>query len=251
MTAKIIRPWKIHHMAVLADQIINVESGGNANARNPRSTATGAGQFINSTWLATVAKHRPDLVEGKSPSEILSLRSDPALSRQMTEAYASDNGQILTGAGVPVTPGTTYLAHFAGPQGAVKVLQADPNAPVGDVLGAKAVEANPFLRNMTVSGLVSWADKKMGAPAAPANSPASTLASAPSAQAQTAALPPVFPGTAPASPAAGFAGAQQQPQTADFWSRMPAQASISPDEMPLIRRQKIAALTPRYGKGYY
>jgi hypothetical protein len=243
-------------MAVLADQIISVESGGNANARNPRSSATGAGQFINSTWLATVAKHRPDLVQGKSPAEILALRSDPELSRQMTEAYAADNGQILTGAGLPVTPGTTYLAHFAGPQGAVKVLQADPNAPVGDILGAAAVNANPFLKGMTVAGLRSWADKKMGAPAAPSaapaiTTPAQTLANAPSAQAQAAALPPVFPGVAPASPAGGFAGVQQQPQTSDFWSRMPAQASISPDEVPLIRRQKIAALTPRYGRGFY
>jgi hypothetical protein len=48
----------------------------------------------------------------------------------MTEAYANQNQAILSKAGVPVTPGTTYLAHFAGPGGAVKVLQADPNAPV-------------------------------------------------------------------------------------------------------------------------
>jgi hypothetical protein len=238
----------------ILDQIINAESGGDPNARNPRSSATGAGQFINSTWLATVAKHRPDLVEGKSPGEILAMRSNPELSKQMTEAYAADNGQILTGAGVPVTPGTTYLAHFAGPQGAVSLLKASPDSPVGDVLGAKAVEANPFLKNMTVSGLVSWADKKMGAPAAPApnspatNSPPPTLASAPSARAQMAVAPPVFPGMSPASPA----GAAPTPQAApDYWSMTPAQAAITPDDMPAIRRQKIAALAPRYGRGFY
>ncbi len=235
----------------LTDQIIGVESGGDPNARNPNSSAAGAGQFINSTWLATVTKHRPDLVEGKSPTEILALRNDPNLSRQMTEAYASDNGQILSGAGLPVTPGTSYLAHFAGPQGAVKVLQSDPNAPVGDVLGAAAVNANPFLRNMTVSGLMSWADKKMGGQ--PVNSPAPTLANAPSAQFQAAVMPPMFPQQPQASPT----GAAQVDQTAqpDYWSQMPAQASINPLEIPQVvaamQRRRMAALAPKYGKGFY
>ena len=45
-------------------------------------------------------------------------RTDPQLSREMTAAYANKNHAILSKAGVPVTPGTTYLAHFAGPGGA-------------------------------------------------------------------------------------------------------------------------------------
>lgn len=36
----------------LADKIIGVESGGDANAKNERSTATGPGQFIEETWLS-------------------------------------------------------------------------------------------------------------------------------------------------------------------------------------------------------
>ena len=35
------------------------------------------------------------------------------------QAYADQNGKLLSQAGHPVTPGTTYLAHFAGPKGAV------------------------------------------------------------------------------------------------------------------------------------
>lgn len=146
----------------ISDQIIGVESGGNPYARNPRSSATGAGQFIEKTWLDTIGKHRPDLAAGKSRAEILALRSDPALSREMTEAYAGDNGGILRGAGLPVTPGTTYLAHFAGPSGAVNVLKADPNMSAAEVLGPAAAKANPFLSRMTIGQLRGWADRKMG-----------------------------------------------------------------------------------------
>lgn len=144
------------------DRILSVESGGDAYARNPRSTATGAGQFIEGTWLDMISRHRPDLITGMSRDQILQLRTDPNLSREMTEAYSNENKGLLGKAGVPVTDGTAYLAHFAGPQGAIKVLQADPTAKAGDILGPAVVKANPFLANMTAGDLAAWADKKMG-----------------------------------------------------------------------------------------
>ena len=153
----------------LVDQIIGAESGGNPNATNPNSSAAGPGQFIDSTWLAMLAKHRPD-IQG-TPQQLLALKTDPALARDMTAAYAADNAGILSAAGLPVTPGTQYLAHFAGPKGAVGLLSADPTTPVGSVLGEKVVAANPFLNGKTAGDLLSWADRKMGTtptPSAPA-----------------------------------------------------------------------------------
>jgi hypothetical protein len=158
----------------LLDQIIMAESGGDPTAKNPRSSAEGLGQFIDGTWLEVLSKHRPDLVEGKSRQEILSLKTDPTISRQMTEAYATDNAAVLTNAGLPVTPGTTYLAHFAGPKGAVSLLTADPATPASSVLGAGAVSANPFLRNMTVGDLKTWAERKVGQGAKPTTSSAAS-----------------------------------------------------------------------------
>ena len=149
----------------LADKFFSVESGGNPNAKNPNSTATGAGQFIEATWLDTLAKHRPDITGSRD--ELLALRTNKDLSREMTDAYAADNGGILKGAGLPVTPGTQYLAHFAGPKGAVGLLNADPAAPAGSVLGAAAVKANPFLAKMTAGDVAAWADRKMGGASAP------------------------------------------------------------------------------------
>jgi len=149
----------------LADQFISVESGGDANAKNPRSTATGAGQFIEETWLDMLKKHRPDI--SGSRDELLALRTNKDLSRDMTDAYAADNGGILRGAGLPVTPGTQYLAHFAGPQGAVGLLNADPAAPASSVLRPSAIKANPFLANMSAGDVAAWADRKMGGASAP------------------------------------------------------------------------------------
>jgi hypothetical protein len=85
----------------------------------------------------------------------------------MTAAYAGDNAGILSKAGLPVTAGSQYLAHFAGPQGAVGILNADPSTPAGSILGAGVVKANPFLAKMTAGDLAAWADRKMGGNAAP------------------------------------------------------------------------------------
>jgi hypothetical protein len=213
-----------------SDSIISAESGGNPNATNPNSTATGPGQFLSSTWLDTLAKHRPD-IQG-TPEQLLALRNDPALSRDMTAAYASDNQGTLAKAGLPVTPGTTYLAHFAGPGGALKVLQADPGTPVESLLGAEAVAANPFLKGMTAQGLQAWAAKKMGT-TSPAAGPqgAPTAAGAPSgpqtlpAGATASAAPPLpAPGQAPI-----FAGQPQQaPQGQQMAQAAPAAAPMAP-----------------------
>jgi hypothetical protein len=159
------------------DAIIRAESGGNPNARNPRSSAYGAGQFINSTWLDMIRRHRPDLAN-LPQDQILAMRGDPNLSRQMTEAYARQNSQALQGAGHQPTPGNTYLAHFAGPQGALKVLGADPRAPVAGILGEQVVSSNPFLRSMTAGDLAAWASRKVEGSPTPAgtqNAPAGNV----------------------------------------------------------------------------
>ena len=198
----------------IIDSIIGAESGGDPNAKNPNSSATGAGQFINSTWADMIARHRPDLAEGKTPEQILALRNDPTISRQMTEAYATENGVTLSKAGLPVTPGTQYLAHFAGPQGAVSVLSADPNAPVSSILRPDAIKANPFLQGMTAGQLQAWADKKMGgakaspvSPQSPVNAPLAASAPQPPlsiAPPQAPQAPLSLPMTAPASSGGGL-----------------------------------------------
>jgi len=144
------------------DRIIGVESGGRADAKNPKSSATGAGQFISSTWLGMVRKYRPDLMNGRTNGEVLALRNDYALSREMTRLYAQENANFLAAQGLAQTPGNIYLAHFLGPRGAAQVLKADPGASIESIVGPDAVKANEFLRGKSASWVESWADKKMG-----------------------------------------------------------------------------------------
>ena len=229
----------------LVDSIIGAESGGNADARNPNSSASGLGQFLDATWVSMLAKHRPD-IQG-TPEQLLALKNDPALSREMTAAYAADNGKILTGAGYEASPGNTYLAHFAGPQGAVKVLSADPNAPVSSILGEAAVKANPFLQGMTAADLQAWAARKMG------------VASQPT-QPQNAQTSPAGPANRVPAPSV----AQQAPSApisapsgGNLFSQMPASQMAAPPPIFYAQRKPIdlsklqAALSASGNRGLF
>ncbi len=165
-------------VAALTEQIIHIESGGRADAKNPLSTATGLGQFIESTWLRMMRDYRPDLTANMSRDALLALRTDPTLSREAVQNLARENESYLRQRGHQVTAGRLYLAHFLGPQGADRVLSSTPEALIADVMGAAVVGANPFLRNYSVADLTGWADRKMagargGAGSAPAVAPVS------------------------------------------------------------------------------
>ena len=150
----------------LIGHIIRVESAGNASARNPRSTATGLGQFIEGTWLRMMRSYRPDLVVNLSRRELLDLRLDPDMSRQMVRHLAQENEGYLRARGHAISAGRLYLAHFLGPAGADQALRAGPEQSVDNVMGAAVVSANPFLRGWSIAQLQNWAERKMSGSAA-------------------------------------------------------------------------------------
>ena len=140
------------------DRLIKAESGGDPNAEAATSSATGLGQFIKSTWRQFITERHPELL---GRGDIQKLRTNPELSREAIEWYAASNAEQLRGAGLPVNDATLYLAHFAGPQGAIDVLN-NPNQSAVDILGKDKVRANKFLRNMTGADVVRWATRKIG-----------------------------------------------------------------------------------------
>jgi hypothetical protein len=158
----------------IVERIIRVESNGDPNARNKRSSATGPAQFLDATWLELIRAHRPDLAQGISQDKTLELRRDANLAREMTLRFTEQNTDILRKRGLPVTPGTLYLAHFAGGAGAVAILSASDGAdaaavmasadPTGRTKREKVVKANPFLERFTIVDLRNWADRRMRVP---------------------------------------------------------------------------------------
>jgi murein DD-endopeptidase MepM/ murein hydrolase activator NlpD len=146
---------------LLVNRIVHVESGGNARAKNPLSSASGLGQFIKSTWLRMMRTYRPELFKSMSEAEILELRFDPTMARQMVANLARENESRLRARGHSITAGRLYLAHFLGPEGAHLALAAPGNASVAGVLGASVVSANPFLTGKDCAYVVAWAEKKM------------------------------------------------------------------------------------------
>jgi hypothetical protein len=134
------------------------------------------------------SEHRGNSCRRKHPAEMppWSLRQkialtcrileghESALAGQITARFTQRNVQMLRKRGLPVTPGTLYLAHFAGGAGAVAILSAMENADAALVMATadatgrtnreKIVKANPFLERFTVADLRNWADRKMRIP---------------------------------------------------------------------------------------
>ncbi len=155
------RPDRGIDVSSIADKIIQAESGGNPEAMSSTSTAVGAGQFIESTWLATVRKHKPELLKGRTRKEVLDLRTDPQISREITVKYAEDNIEKLEKKNIPITPENVYLSHFLGPTAAPKVLKADPDKQLAQLLPKRVLNANKFLKGRNAGWLIDWAKGKV------------------------------------------------------------------------------------------
>jgi len=153
---------KVTNIDGVVNRIVGAESGGNPNAKNPNSSASGVGQFIDSTWLSFMKDRHPDIYDAKSMSDVLKLKSDPQLGRDAVKWYAEQNAEALSRSGLQATPGNVYLAHFLGPAGAIRVLKSDPNASSSDVIDPGAIKANGFLRGKSSGEVIAWAERKMG-----------------------------------------------------------------------------------------
>lgn len=132
------------------------ESGGNDYAKNPKSSASGRYQFIDSTFLTYARRLYP----GLSDAQLMRMKNDPAIQERIMSEFTNDNSNALRSAGFDVNDRNLYLSHFLGSGGAVRVLRADPKSHVSSAVDASAISANPFLGNMTVGDLLTWAETK-------------------------------------------------------------------------------------------
>src|SRR5438046_4956627 len=89
----------------VVERIIGVESHGDPNAKNKRSSATGLGQFLDETWLDMIRAHRPDLAKGRSQDESLELRRDAKGARKITARLRARQARMPRNGGWPVPTG--------------------------------------------------------------------------------------------------------------------------------------------------
>lgn len=125
------------------------ESGMNPGARAGGSSAAGLFQFVEQTWLSTLKQHGSKYgyaryaeliskgsdghyhVSGEEAKKaVMDLRLDPHASSLMAGELASDHAAYLKGrVGRSPTAGELYAAHFLGPQGSARLIEAAQTTP--------------------------------------------------------------------------------------------------------------------------
>jgi hypothetical protein len=225
------------------DQLMAAESGGRQHAKNPRSTALGPFQFIESTFLAVVNKHFPSEVAGLSEQQVLALRTDLVFSRRAAAAYAHDLISALEDGGLPATTANVRLAFLVGPFATVRLLKTRPDRPLRKVLSAEAIAANPFMSGATVAMLIRKAAADITVPATAGRleslegepAPAALGRGAAGTPAPAAAKPAVAVAAPKARPAGALAPASGEPSAnAAAWNGEPAGIPVAAAGEPAV-----------------
>ncbi|EJF98496.1 hypothetical protein MEI_00504 [Bartonella vinsonii subsp. arupensis Pm136co] len=107
-------------------RVAQIESGGNPNARNPRSSAGGLYQFIDSTAKQYGLQDRFDPIQAADAMGRLTRDNRNHLSRVLGRAPSEAE---------------LYLAHQQGVGGAARLLQ-NPQAHAAQIVGSNAVGLN-------------------------------------------------------------------------------------------------------------
>jgi hypothetical protein len=212
----------------------------------------------------------PDAAQGRSDADVLRFRGARLADGRRVEdvlgpAFTQQNVQALSRANIEPSGTNVYLAHHFGADGAIRMLNADRGTPIDRLVSRQVMDANPFLRGLTVNQVLSWAGNAMDygpgearrlldASRAPAVEPGETPAAAAPAAAPAAAATPaaapatranamVTPAAAPA-PANAFAAASA-PAPAAAPARMfpqtPAEARaqrLEQEEEAALRRER-------------
>jgi hypothetical protein len=126
------------------------ESNLNPAAKAPTSSAAGLFQFVEQTWLATLKTHGAkygyaryaDLIQptgdgryrvtgnGETRQAVMDLRLDPRAASLMAGELTTENAAYLRGRiGRNPTAGELYAAHFLGPDGSARLIQAAQSNP--------------------------------------------------------------------------------------------------------------------------
>lgn len=127
---------------------IRAESRGNPNARNPWSSATGLGQFIDSTWMDADLRKRAgyDKIDDASWKALKQGEAGAAAQTAMTQAYAQRNAEQWEKKFQRAPdPGQLYGMHFLDAQPFMLLTETAMGNPQADAskMFPAAAKANP------------------------------------------------------------------------------------------------------------
>ena len=125
------------------------ESGMNPRAQASSSSAAGLFQFVEQTWLSTLKQHgskhgyaryaelitkgadgRYHVGGSEARRAVMDLRLDPHAASLMAGELTSGHAAYLKGrVGRDPTAGELYAAHFLGPQGSARLIEAMQTRP--------------------------------------------------------------------------------------------------------------------------
>jgi hypothetical protein len=125
------------------------ESGGDPTAKAGTSSASGLFQFVDQTWLSTLKQHgakygyaryadlitkgpdgRYHVAGDEARKAVMGLKLDPHAASLMAGELTSDHAAYLRGrVGRAPTSGELYAAHFLGPQGSARLIEAVQSSP--------------------------------------------------------------------------------------------------------------------------
>jgi hypothetical protein len=224
-----------------ADTYVGAIGGHEGTGQNPRSSAAGVGQFLDSTWN-DFATANPQYFAGMSPDQILAAKKDPAFGAKVgpiaIEWLAKQNADELQRKGVTPSGPLLGIAHYLGAGAAGAIAGAPDNAPISAYVVPAAVKSNPELANMTVGQMKArYANTPPPSFMKPAVAPGQ--ASAPGAGAGAGARPALPPPEAPIAPGAG--GTQTAGPAAPTGSVIPPSPPGSAADVEAIKAGMIGA----------
>jgi hypothetical protein len=217
--------------AVLS-RIIQVESEGKTTAKNPKSTAHGAGQLLDDMWKK--------MGGGKRGDAETQVRNAAKLLRSNTDNFKNATGREPSAS-------EAYVTWVLGDSTGRAVLAANPKASVEDVItkadpanAADIIKSNASIfKNKSVGDVTQWAANKTNLPSI---MPVSTAQAAPPA-------PPVqATSSAPAS-TAPLTRLSDASIPTDYKKEQALQQAARDEQIKKLQSEGFLDKTSRVGKG--
>lgn len=138
------------------DDISSRESGADSyRAKNPLSSAAGKYQMTDPFLVGLAKKYRPDLLAQYGEEGLVQAHyNDPSLQEEFKTLGDKDNAATAARNGIPYSDQNKGTFWRLGAPDAMKVMSADPNTPLDQILSPNVMKVNPDLQGKTAQDIL-------------------------------------------------------------------------------------------------